>query len=346
MKVQILSPDDPLWIETLQRTLYDVYQLPHYVELEAQRQNAIAESILITQDNHCLLIPYLLRQIDPDTHLEAFDIVSPYGYPGFVLSPDAPTVFIEEAFKAFIQPLREKQICSVFLRLHPILNQQVAAENYHSTGETIAIDLTQPETVLWQQTRSDHRKDINRCQREGFTARVVPLKHHIAEFNTIYEEAMDRVKANRTYYFGEAFFAELADLEQYFHLCLIEQASEIVAAGIFTECCGIVHTYLTGTRTVALKRSPDKFMIHTMRSWAKQRGNRILHLGGGLGGNRDRLFEYKAGFSPDRCPFNTLRLITNPEHYTALIQIKAKQLDLAPKTLLQSHYFPAYRYHP
>ena len=54
----------------------------------------------------------------------------------------------------------------------------------------------------------------------------------------------------------------------------------------------------------------------------KARGNRVMHLGGGLGGAHDSLFDFKAGFSKDRQPFRTWRVVVDPVRYAELSQAR------------------------
>ena len=69
----------------------------------------------------------------------------------------------------------------------------------------------------------------------------------------------------------------------------------MLAAGLFFERQGIVQYHLSGSRRPALRRQPTKLMMDDMVAWAQARGNRVLHLGGGVGGREDSLFHFKAG---------------------------------------------------
>ena len=55
-----------------------------------------------------------------------------------------------------------------------------------------------------------------------------------------------------------------------------------------------------------------------MRLWGRDRGNRVFHIGGGLGGSDDSLFRYKAAFGSLRQDFHTWRVITDPIAYEKL----------------------------
>ncbi|MFN6518473.1 MAG: FemAB family protein [Nostoc sp. CreGUA01] len=352
MDYKIISVSDPLWLEILNKLNHDIYHLPKYVDLEAKRINAIPEAILIFENEKILFLPYLLRCVNNllATNIEIpliWDIVSPYGYPGILWNQAAANTpeFLQLAVNHLIFGLRDRQICSAFLRLHPILNQGLneILPLCQLSGETVSIDLSLSTSEIWHQTRPEHRNHINRCKRHGFTAKMVNLEEYIDKFMSIYHETMNRVEAKNHFYFDYSYFQSLASLKENIYLCLIELNNQIACAGIFTECCEIVQYHLGGTKNEFLKQAPSKLMFDYVRFWAKERGNKFLHLGGGVGSAKDSLYNFKAGFSKQRHSFLTLRLITDTEKYDFLVELRAKSLKTEPKNLLESNFFPAYR---
>ncbi|HCF28788.1 MAG TPA: FemAB family protein, partial [Cyanobacteria bacterium UBA11049] len=132
MNFQVIDLSNPLWLQILKTLRHDIYHLPGYLSLEAKRTQTIPEAILISDDDKLLFVPYLLRQCNElfDQDLlaqEVFDIVSPYGYPGFLWSEAAENTpnFISLAINQLIEVFRSKQICSAFFRLHTLLNKRL-----------------------------------------------------------------------------------------------------------------------------------------------------------------------------------------------------------------------------
>ncbi|MEM9507501.1 MAG: FemAB family protein, partial [Cyanobacteria bacterium P01_E01_bin.35] len=107
--------------------------------------------------------------------------------------------------------------------------------------------------------------------------------------------------------------------------------------------CGIVQAHLGGTRTEFLKQSPFNLLLHQMRLWAKARGNKYLHIGGGVGGKKDNLYTFKSGFSKQRHNFFTLRSVIDSARYDDLVQFRAKSINKSVEELEESEFFPAYR---
>jgi hypothetical protein len=360
MKLQIIDPTDPAWMDALHQLRHDFYHLPDYVGLEASRMHAVAEAVLIQDGEAIFFLPYLLRRCsdllaaDRQT-ADLFDLVSPYGYAGMLWNPAASAEFIRLAMAELIQTLRQRGVCSAFLRLHPILNHQFVHLSASTTcqihSETIAVDLTQSQSEIWHQTRPEHRNKINKCKRAGFTATMMPLSQCLEAFLEIYTETMNRVAGSSFYYFSREYFVQFAAaLGEKLHVCLVAgpgtdsaASRPIACAGLFTECGQIVQYHLGGTRSEFLKRSPSTLMFDYVRAWARERGNEVLHLGGGVGGAQDSLYHFKAGFSPQRYPLPLLRLIIDPDRYHDLVEVRAKSLNVPPTQLLQTGFFPAYR---
>ncbi len=118
---------------------------------------------------------------------------------------------------------------------------------------------------------------------------------------------------------------------------------EVICACLVTIRDGIMQYHLTGTRGDSVQRSPFKLLVDESRSWAHARGVRVAHLGGGVGGREDSLFNYKAGFSPRRHDFQVWQWIVDPEVYTRLCAARMRhdaQRGWGPGA---SGYFPSYR---
>ena len=94
MNIQIIDLHDPLWQQTLQHLHHDVYHLPEYVNIESKRTQTIPHAFLLVDCDKILFVPYLLRKCENILTQESngkdwFDIVSPYGYSGILLSDAA-----------------------------------------------------------------------------------------------------------------------------------------------------------------------------------------------------------------------------------------------------------------
>lgn len=354
MDVAHLELDDPRWPEALARLPHDFYHRPEYVGLDGDWNHARPMAFLARAGEAELFVPYLLRRCEglgpePAGAEPVWDVVSPYGYPGLLLSEPARRSprFAREAVCRLSETLRARGVCSAFFRMHPLLGAGVPAlfpEGFFTPGgETVAMDLTLDDRQLWKAVREGHQWTIKKCMRLGFTPRMVPLRDHVDRVMEIYRDTMDRVQARESYYFGREYFARLAAMPERVHCCLVDWQGRTAAACIFFECGGIVQAHLGGTRSEFLSRSPFHLLLYFAAEWARARGNRYLHLGGGVGGSSDRLLQFKRGFSPLRFPFWTLRLVTDPNAYRELTMRRARAADVPLEEMAGAGFFPAYR---
>jgi ribosomal protein S18 acetylase RimI-like enzyme len=335
---RLIDVDAPEWEVALRATRYDFYHLPAYVSLCAGQDRGRPCALYVTDGGRTLLLPLVIRSVPGS----GFDARSPYGYPGPVGVGVHDPSFLRVAFVAGLQVLRDADIVSAFVRLHPLLN--LVPPNGIGTlvrhGETVSIDLTHPIDDLWAQTRANHRRDITRALRLGYVAHMDEDWQHFEAFKRLYRATMARRSAASFYFFEDSYFTGLRDaLGESLHLCVVEKEGLVAAAGLFVETRGIVQYHLSGTGDTFRTVQPTKLMMHFVRGWAKDRGNLIMHLGGGVGGDNDSLLQFKVGFSPNHHVFSTLRIVIDAREYGRLVEAHDPPLDPSAR----SGYFPLYR---
>ena len=338
MHARLLSTAASEWDAALSRMSHDFYHLPAYAAHQASWEAGRAQALYVRDGQAELLVPLVIRPIPGG----GYDARTPYGYAGPVATDAADQAFLAAALQAGTRFLADEGLVSLFIRLHPLLNADMQEDVgvIVTHGETVVIDLTLDEDVHWQQTRGGHRSEINAARRRGHRVVFDTDRQHQKDFTRLYEETMDRLDASPEYRFDDAYLEGLAHaLEDRLHLVAVEIDGETAAAALFVETCGTVEYHLSATDERFRKESPTKLMLHEVRSWARSRGHRWLHLGGGLGGADDALLRFKAGFSPGRRLLRTLRVVLSPSEYQRL-QCSG---DASPTLEDLSGYFPAYR---
>jgi Acetyltransferase (GNAT) domain len=371
IKTQVVSSTDSAWQECLNALPYDFYHLPGYLELEADRHNATSEAIIIKDGSEVFFLAYLIRDCRNISDSYKFgrepiyDVISPYGYSGMLVSQAGQNPrFIKKCLNIIYEYWQKKNVCSAFIRLHPLLNSYIDRStllergdadsdqfmtcNHRFTvcerGDVVICDLTNDVEEIWKQFRSSHRTKINKLRRAGFTVKIGSGAEDLDIFIDIYLETMNRVNASNTYYFTRDYFEKLFQaLGDRLNICLVEVQGEIVAASLITEFNGIVQYHLGGTRTAFLPQSPTTIMFDYIIKWAKERHNQYVNLGGGLGSNQDSLYHFKAGFSDLVKSFVTIETIVNPDIYEHLIRLRAEYLGKTIPDLKNTSFFPIYR---
>ncbi|MET0415443.1 MAG: GNAT family N-acetyltransferase [Actinoplanes sp.] len=316
----LIDPDDAAWAGALSRARHDVYHLPEYVRLDAGLSGARPVAFRYAEAGRVLLIPLLLRDI-PDTDL--LDAISPYGYPGPVTDTGPDDLgFFSRGVRAMAELLCTRRVITAFVRLHPLLEFPSAALSDAGTvvhhGETVAIDLRLSPEQIWSQTHRSHRNQINKAKRAGVSI-VFDDWTRLDEWIATYHATMRRVGATDFYFFSPAHFHRLrAALDGTAHLAVaVNGDNEVLGGNLFFEYGGLMHTHLQSTRDGEI-RYADKLLYHEVRMWGRDRGNEVYHLGGGVGGQADSLFRYKAAFAAGRRQFHTWRVVTDPRSFEKL----------------------------
>jgi hypothetical protein len=344
------------WTRTVQRaTQHDFYSLPEYHALAERRGEGEARLFVYEQAGHTIMLPLIIRTLPDHLGIGRWattwrDATSVYGYSGPLYShEEIPRASIDGFQRALAAALQELRVVSVFSRLHPLLPAQTVLldglGDHQVDGVTVSINLLVTPPEQRAQYHATVRNRINRLARSEVSCELDVEQCHLSEFVALYHETMSRVQAKRSYYFGAPYFADLAkNLGPVLKLFVVRMPDgEVISGGLFTLCDGIVQYHLGGTRNTALKLSPMVLIFETVRHWSNENGAHTFHLGGGVGGKTDSLFQFKAHFSRRRHEFVTWRWIVAPETYRELS--RQKQLSDSERGLraISPSFFPAYR---
>lgn len=350
--MELITTDDRRWLAVLEESDHDFYHFPSYLDIASADEGGVPKAYYAEVASNRVLIPLLIRKLPEvlEANSELADATSPYGYPGPLLTKRTTLEDAREAIIQFVEIGKDLGLVTTFLRLHPLLHGVIADEGFEDErisavkhGLTVAIDLTLDTDTLNGQIRENHRRDIRKLERKGFTMRL----DHWEDFTTfqeVYLETMRRVDAHPRYFFDHTYFDRLRDyLDTRLHLCtILSPDGEVASAGIFTLVGNIMQYHLGGTAEEYLSSAPSKLMFVKMRDWGKRMGASMLHLGGGVGGQEDSLLRFKSGFSDLKFPFKTVRIIHNPEVYRELNEKRNRMFE-GTQNSVGNDFFPPYR---
>jgi len=360
LQVEVLRSSDALWDEQLRFVTGDVYHRSGYHRYAEATEGGTAYLAVIHDGQRAGLIwPYLLRPIADVEELAdraGFDIDSVYGYPGplaWGVLPGDP--FVRRASEALVALWREQGAVTAFTRFHPILSNERWAEQLDASGpdgsppieqlgETVGIDLRQEDASAVAGYSKTLRQEIASARRAGFSTRLDEVWSSLGVFTTLYRATMTRTRAAESYFYDEEDFRALKmELGEELHLFVTEMNGRTAAAGLFTEHQGIVQAHLVGTDDEFRAWSPLKLLLDDVRSWASERGDEVLHLGGGRGGRDDSLLAFKRRFSPLRFKFAVGRWVLDPVVYADLTHARRTRAQAAGRVLADRTYFPSHR---
>ncbi len=329
-------------VRTFQK--YDVYYLSGYTK--AFQKNGDGEPLLFYYEDKDLrgINVVMKRDISADIRFcdkigkqQYFDLVTPYGYGGWLIEGESD---IAPLILAYERWCLENKIVSEFVRFHPMLNNQQGLEPFYEViglGGTIAMDLSSAETI-WANITSKNRNMIRKAQKNGLRIYRAQNSEIYTVFKEIYDKTMDKDHAEEYYYFSEEFYQSiLNDLKNQAQVFYAQaENGEIAAATIIIGANGMLNYHLSGSRYEYQKLAPTNLMLYEVALWGSENGYRSFHLGGGVGSKEDSLYSFKKAFyrgEPKR--YYIGKKILNQEIYEQLVEMCGE--------IKNPSFFPKYR---
>jgi len=347
--------DTNRWRQVLDRVGdFDFYHLPEYHWIAEENGEGKGVLFVYKEANHIVAWPFLLRPVEKVAGLEQIgsgfqDATSVYGYPGPISTPGVHNDlgFIQHFGTALHHIARELRLVSMFSRLNPLLDNINLAHSVGKSidlGETVSIDLSLSPEMQWSHYRKSHRYEIKRSRKAGIRAYHDQEWSAFDEFINLYATAMKRLGAAEHCLFDKRYFWQLRKaLGDHIHLFAAEQNGIVCSAALFVHTGNIIQYHLSASNLDYAKISPSKLVLDEARTWGNTTAAHYLHLGGGVGSQKDNLFSFKAGFSPLRHKFFVWNYIALPEVYSDLIQTRRKWLVSREQELMSTTFFPLYR---
>ncbi|QBA63883.1 acetyltransferase [Muriicola soli] len=299
---------------------YDFYHTFDYHQLSKRDEESIL-MFFYNDGQNKIAIPFLKRAIENTTY---YDLSSVYGYAGPICNTHYLN-FDKARFKnVFNQFIERENIVSVFSRLNPFIrNQQDILEGIGeivNIGPVVNIDLT-PDLNAQRALFSKTTKRYLNKTRRLFTIEYCKNTEEILPFISLYYKTMERVGAEKRYYFNKEYFTRLfnsSDFNAEIVYARSIETDEIVCGALMVMTNGIVQYHLSGTKVEFLNNTPLRLLIDITRIKATKKGYEYFNLGGGLGGNEDSLFYFKSSFSKDIKEFKVWKHIANEKVYNTL----------------------------
>jgi serine/alanine adding enzyme len=176
-----------------------------------------------------------------------------------------------------------------------------------------------------------HRRIVRKAETAGVRASVVTAPENLDRFVGLYEQTMDRKDASGFYYFPPEYWNALAaGLRD--RIVLFEAGDDAALLCFATRPW--LHYHLGATSVEGRKVGASNLLFLEAARWGASAGFTRFHLGGGLGGGEDSLFEFKQRFDPGgRVEMAVGKAVHDEAAYRAL----------AGGTAETEGFFPAYR---
>jgi serine/alanine adding enzyme len=331
LRLREVEPD--AWDGVLERLgCADGYLRPGYVEASCVLDGGRPTLLHAADASGDVVFACSVRPI-PDSELH--DVTTAYGYGGPVAAGTAPPV--EAFWELYEDWCRERRVVSTFLRFHPLYG------NHRHAGPSVRLERL-ADTVAWPlRTGEDPIRSLHRHHRrvvrkavEAVEVSVLERPERLDSFAALYEAGMRRLDAAPFYFFPEEYWETLAARLSPILVQLDGRLEgEPVASVLCLASPPWLHYHLGAALEPGRTVGAMPLLLLEAARWGSERGYELLHLGGGVGGARDSLWEFKRRFAP-----NGLR----EAWIGKAVHDEAAYLELSGgESLDVAGFFPAYR---
>ena len=216
------------------------------------------------------------------------DVITPYGYGG----PVGPGFW-----EPYTDWCRANGVVTTFVRFHPLYaNQREAGPDVHvqPLAGTVAWRLDE-EGDLFERMHRHHRRVVRKALSAGVEATAQLAPESLAGFVALYERTMERQEAEDFYYFPPEYWRAL-ETSLRGHVVLFEAGDD--AKLLCLHAPPWLHYHLGASSDAGRKLGASTLLFLEAARWAQELGYTRFHLGGGVGGARDSLHEFKLRFDP------------------------------------------------
>ena len=360
--------DAGLWSDLVRRlppALRDLHFLPEYGRIYRDTYGHEPLLAYAGEGANFVIQPFVRRSLNALPFLAeqgyaepAWDIANAYGYGG-PLCADPDAAGVPDVLAAFERELGAwcagRRIAAEFCSLHPLLGNHAllaGAPGIEAAPQksVVYLDLTVSPDALWQGVNRGHRSSIQRARSAGVRVERVPADAaHLAEFERLYALTMDRHQAADRWYFPGNYFANCVRHlgPERASLFFARTADAVASAYLLLHDAGIAYYHFGGSDERHFALRPNNLLLYETAVWAKESGNRIYHLGGGVGsGADDSLLRFKSGFGGTQATLYTYGRIHDRSLYERLCELKMSHERRTLGRALDSDYFPLYRREP
>lgn len=315
----------------------DIYFTSDYYKLYESNGDGIGKCFVYKDNSGSLgMYPFMINEINGyDLNDKYYDIETAYGYGGPITNC-FDKKFISDFEENFRHYCKENNIVAEFIRFHPLIrNENIFKNNIEVLHNrvTVTLDLTKNIDAIWNEDiKSKNRNMIRKAERSGLS---VEKSLDFETFKKIYSVTMDKVDADGYYYFKDEYYNKIKENNNYI-LLDVKKENKIIAVAIFMGYGDYFHYHLAGSLKEYLKFAPNNLLLWETIKYAKAKGYKTMHFGGGLTDSlEDNLFKFKSGFSKNYCDYYVGKRIHNSKVYNYLIEKWEKKNNRKAKILLQ-----------
>ena len=324
----------------------DIYYNKYYGKLYENTEHGKLETFELNSEYGKIEHIFIKREIEMNNERKYYDIVTPYGYGGpIIMECNDKEKLLAQFKKNFTEYCAENNIVSEFIRFHPIFENALDFNNIYDvvySRHTVGTNLKDFDDPVKAEFSKSLRKEIKKAENKGVSTRLILAPDNLFVFKKLYEETMDRNKADSYYYFPNSYYEYIIKYlkEEVLEIQLIYE-NEIIASEIYFIEGDLMHAHLLGSSQKMLDLNAGALLEAAAARWGHEHGYRYIHHGGGrTSAEDDSLYTYKKKYGKNtEFDFYIGKKIWNTEIYDKLVTKREKELNCK----IESDYFPKYR---
>lgn len=323
---------------------YEPFQLYEYVEAFAEQGEGEPLLFFYTEKEEKAVSVMFKRVISVNSTMEEpfrkqpyYDLISPYGYGGFVGNVSDWRGLVSD----YQEICQQNGFVCEFVRFSLFSEySRYYAGNVENITHNVIRTLDLQEDEMLMDFEHKVRKNLKKADKNGLQILIDESGQYLEDFLNIYYGTMKRTEAKSSFFFHKNFFEKMNEMQGhvvYFHVLYQNKiiSTELVLYG--NDNC---YSYLGGTNAEYFECRPNEFLKYEIIKWAKKRGLKNFVLGGGYGQD-DGIFKYKKSLAPNGVvDFYIGKNIFDEELYWKLTELKRGERVISRGT---EGFFPAYR---
>jgi hypothetical protein len=320
---KVLGTGDDSWDDCIKRLPYalrDAYYTSGYYRL--YELNGEGEGCLFVYESggSVGVYPFLKKRISGYAlDRPYYDIQTAYGYGG-PIATDGRSAFLSDFEGAFLEYAQRSDIVAEFIRFHPVMrnhglfSKDILVERNRTTV-LVGLDGSM-EDIFANQPDARGRRAIRKA---NAACLEISNDYMPDAFFKLYLGTMKANNADDYYFFKDEYFAYFANIPQNYAVNVV-CGGKAAACGLFMRHGMYAHYHLSGRDSAFSKFYVGHRMIWEAIKYARQRGHKYFHLGGGRSDSADDdLFAFKKQFSGNFKTFYIGKRIINEDIYNYLI---------------------------
>lgn len=275
----------------------------------------VGNLIIVNMPTGIIGLPVIFRKIPNENCY--IDAVSVYGYSGVLTSSSITPEDFASGIKKIKTALAERDCVSFFNRESNFTRYRLPEST--ETGKVLAVDLMQDPEVYEKSLAEGHRQEIKALRKLNYTVVKSTDIKAIQDFHEVYEQTMLRRGSKINYFFSVNYFESVLKIHSSTpDLRAVYHEGKMVAGAIFIIQGDHMYYMFSGSILGVSHYPAMKLILDQVIRENLNNGKKLLHLGGGLGGKQDSLYQFKYGFGKVILPFYTTQWILMPEVYNRL----------------------------